>query len=287
MWKTIKDCSGIINLSSSFLSSKLIEYDSETIQIKITENSSIELLSNPVDPIGNIFVLQGGVNHDVNDSFYIKNTCLYLTFERAPVRIYLYKNNLPIINESFLPEIDQCIKYIKKSTQQSCIMIGYSMGGVVLYSYLSRGFLAADYYLPVCCPINLAKFHQQIEENAIFRRLQQKTLRRFKVSSQEELFLLARTSKEQNQEFIETFTDHLNQTIDQWVDRLTYIYGNKDPLTLDLNQDLAQFNRKITTVIIENGWHCDLDSVIQACKIGLSYFSGEIKIIKNSKNVFN
>lgn len=273
MFKSIKDIWDLNNIASTYLLSNIIKIPvGERFQVNI--NTFIRCLSMPENPIGNIFIIQGGVLHMNNTgSYYIKTTCSLLP---KNLRVFVFETLYPMTNFEFAHDVADCLTYIKTKYPGKIYVIGFSMGGFLLFTYLSLGYDQADLYIPICCPLDMDRFMKVISDNALFRILQKRACDRYNVKSYEELMHISGSSLDKSFEFNATFISNLNLNKNNWIHKTIYILSSNDPIT-SLN-DLDLLESKPLTYIIIKGWHCCLESIVLAIKlINSSILDSEIK----------
>jgi hypothetical protein len=257
MLKSIKDIWALNNIASTYLLSNIVKFpQGERYQINI--NTFIKCLVMPENPIGNVFIIQGGVLHMNNsNSYYVTTTCSLLP---KNLRVFVFETLYPACNYEFAHDIASCLTFIKREFPGKTCLIGYSLGGVLLYTYLSLGYDQADLYIPVCCPLDMDRFLKVISEHALFKILQKRACDRYNVKSYEDLLKIAGSSKEKSLEFNKTFIQNLNSNKDNWIPKTIYILSSNDPITRIHDLDLLE--EKPLTYIIQKGWHCCGESIL-------------------------
>jgi hypothetical protein len=261
MWKNIKDTLALSHIASTYCWSNIVSFpNGDRYQVNLT--TFVKCLSMPKNSIGNVFIIQGGIKHFNSNSYYIKTTCSLLS---KSLRIFIFEKIYPVCNPEFAHDVADCLDLIKKDFPGPTCVIGYSMGGLLLFTYLSFGYDQADLYIPVCCPLNMDRFLDVITNNYLFKLLYKKACQSFQVNSYEDLLILSGTSKEKNKNFEEHFAENLNKTSDKWIDKTIYILSENDPLTsLD---DINLLNQRPTTYFINGGWHCCIESILLSTKL--------------------
>jgi hypothetical protein len=221
-------------------------------------NTFIKCLANPNNSIGNILIIQGGVKHMNNSSsYYIKTACSLLP---KNLRVFIFEKLHPVCNPEFAHDVADCLTFIKKEFSGPLCVIGFSMGALLLFTYLSMGYDQADFYIPVCGPLNMDRFMDVISNHRLFKFLQNRACKSFQVKDYEGLLEFSGTSLERCKEFEKHFMENLNSHADKWIDKTVYILSENDPITsID---DLDLFERKPITYLIKGGWHCCLESIL-------------------------
>ena len=290
MLKSIKDIWGLNNIASTYVLSSIIKIpDGDRFQINM--RTYLKCMCLPPDAIGNVLIIQGGVLHFDSKSYYVSTTC---SLFQKNLRVFVYESLYPVCNHDFAHDIASCLTFIKREFVGKTCLIGYSMGGVLLYTYLSLGYDQADFYIPVCCPLDMDRFLNVISDHTLFKILQKRACDRYNVKTYEDLLLIAGTSLKENLEFNKSFIQNLNSNKDNWISKTVYILSSNDPIT-SLN-DLELLEEKPLTYCIRGGWHCCLESIlltvtiasqfIESSKIDLTNFSinyGTFDVINNLK----
>ena len=256
MIKSARDLFSVSKIFSTYTWSNIVKYPSEErFQINLT--TFLRCLCSPKDAIGNVFIIQGGVLHFNTKSYYIRTTCSLLP---KNLRVFVFETLYPACNYKFAHDVANCLTFIKREFSGKICVIGYSMGGILLYTYLSLGYDQADLYIPVCCPLDMDRFLKVISENILFKILQQHSCNRYNVKSYEDLLQVAGTSMEESLEFHKSFVLNLNGYKENWVSKTIYILSSNDPVTTV--DDLELFEENPITYIIKGGWHCDIESIL-------------------------
>jgi len=256
MLKSIKDIWGLNNIASTYILSSIIKIpDGDRFQINM--RTFLKCVCLPPDAIGNVLIIQGGVLHFNSRSYYVKTTCSLL---QKNLRVFVYESLYPVCNHDFAHDIASCLTFIKREFPGKICVIGFSLGGVFLYTYLSLGYDQADFYIPVCCPLDMDRFLNVISDHTLFKILQKRACDRYNVKTYEDLLLIAGSSKEESLEFNKSFIQNLNSNKDNWISKTVYILSSNDPIT-SLN-DLELLEEKPLTYIIKKGWHCCGESIL-------------------------
>ncbi|HKZ41362.1 MAG TPA: hypothetical protein VJ044_10400, partial [Candidatus Hodarchaeales archaeon] len=265
-WKSFSEGASVNRIMSTYLLSYLTSFpESERFQINV--DTFLKCLAQPKAPIGSVLILQGGIRHMDSNTYYVRTACSFIP---SCARIFLYEKLLPMVNFEFAHDIAACLDYIRTNFPGPIVVIGYSMGGVLLYSYLSLGYDQADLYLPVCCPLDLDRFHETICDHTLFRFLQEKSYERYQVNDHDELLELAGSNRTQHQKFVDDFIPGLNRHRG-WSDKTIYIVSTDDPITPDYRHDLAKLNYPPLTYQVQGGWHCCLNSIFLSARLTGAY----------------
>lgn len=254
--KNLSEFSELRNIFSTYILTQGIQLPYSNL-IQINLDTFIKLIFNPTKAIGNILILQGGVKHMNKDSYYVKTTSMFLS---QNIRLFIFEKFHPVINYKFSNDVSESIQYIRKNFSGPIIVVGYSMGGMLLLSYLATGHDDADMYLPACCSFDFNGFKNNIESNKLFSWLQSKDFDSFGVQNYDELLELAGTNYEEQQTFMDNSLSYLNENIEKWINKTIYIVSEMDPLTKNYKTEIGKLHRKLLTYEIKGGWHCCLDT---------------------------
>jgi hypothetical protein len=253
--KSLQESFAVSRILSAYTWSNIVKFpDGERFQANM--NTFIKCVAMPEKPIGNVLIIQGGICHMNSNSYYIRTACSLLY---KSLRIFIFEKLLPMMNFEFSHDVADCLTFIKREFSGPTCVIGYSMGGILLLSYLSMGYDQADLYIPVCCPLDLDRFHNVISSHYLFRFIQNKAYKCYQVDGYEDLLEISGTSTEKIKHFEKNFINNLNDKIDIWIPKTIYILSSDDPLTrLD---DIKLLRKEPLTYYIKGGWHCCLDSI--------------------------
>lgn len=252
--KSLRQSLAVGRILSAYTLSNIIHFPKgDRFQANI--NTFIRCLSMPENPIGNVLIIQGGARHMDSNSYYIRTACSFMS---RKVRVFVFEKLLPVINFEFAHDISDCLKYIKKHFPGPTCVIGYSMGGILLWSYLALGYDQADLYIPSCCPLNLHSFSEIISTHPLFRLIQNKTYKCFQVDGYQQLLEFSGTTVEQHEEFMNKFIPMLNSQKDKWLNKVIYVLSEDDPVTK--LEDLKLLEKGPLTYLVKGGWHCCLNS---------------------------
>lgn len=224
---------------------------------QIGPSSFVRQITDSSDCRDNLLIIQGGVNHMDSQSYYIRMAAIL-----APItfRIFIYENLMPMVDMNFSHQIADACSWIREQFSGSLSIVGYSMGGVVLYNYLSLGYDQADFYLPVCCPLDLETFQKNIDKHALFRMLQRVNYRKYQVTDYSEMLNFAGTNLDEQNGLIKKFIPGLNQ-FQSWVNKTLYCISSDDPITKNHKKELKMLEKPPAVFYIKGGWHCCLDTI--------------------------
>jgi hypothetical protein len=273
MLKNLKDAFQVSKILSTYTWSNVVTFPAgDRIQVNLT--TFLKCLALPENPIANVLILQGGVKHMNSNSYYIRVACSFLP---KSFRIFIFEKILPVCNPEFGHDVADCLSLIKREFSGPTCVIGFSMGSVLLYTYLSFGYDQADLYVPVCGPLDLDRFLNVISNHYLFKMLNNRTCRSYQVKDYEDLLEIAGTSVEENKEFERLFIYNLNRNADKWSSKTIYIISSEDPLT-SLN-DLDLLEQRPLTYYIKGGWHCCSESILLSVTLASEFLKNvNIKI---------
>lgn len=265
--KSFSEISEIRNILSTYILTQGIELPYNML-LQINLDTFIKLLFNPSKAIGNVLILQGGIKHMNKNSYYVKTSSMFLS---QKIRLFIFEKFHPVINYKFSNDVSEAIKYIRKNYSGPIIIIGYSMGGMLLLSYLALGYDDADMYIPTCCSFDFNGFKNRIENNTLFSWLQYNDYKAFDVENYEELLKLSGISLEEQQNFMNNSLQYLNENIDKWLNKTIYIVSEMDPLTKNYKTETRKLKQKLLIYEIKGGWHCCLDTSHLAATLAYNY----------------
>jgi len=257
---SLRDLSTLMHLGSSYLLSNIITYGYKN-KIDIDQDTYLLQVCNPQNPVANLLIIQGGADHRDCDNFCVN---LSMLFTNNRFRVFIFGKTKPVVDYRFGHDIHRSLQKIRQLYEGKLITIGFSMGGILLYSYLAYGYDDADLYISTCAPLNLHRFDEIIRNNSLFRIAVNESCKAFGVKSIEELYQLAGISEERNQAFIESFITRLRKTKKRWTSKLITIVGKDDPLTREIQESYPDLVPRLKIV---NGWHCSLDCMYYAMSL--------------------
>lgn len=254
-FKACREVLSVNRLFSTYIWSNIIKFpDGQRYQINL--NSFIRCLSLPDNAIGNVLILQGGIRHMNSNTYYVRTAGSLVT---RKARLFIFEKLLPVCSFYDAHDVAMAINHIRKEFPGPLCVIGYSMGSILLWSYIALGYDQADFYVPTCGPLDLDRFAQVINENKIFRFAQEKSCKYYGVNNREELLEYIGSSLKEENKFKEKFIENLNQHQDKWLSKTIYIISSEDPIS-DIS-DIKLLNHPPLTYVVKGGWHCCLDSI--------------------------
>jgi pimeloyl-ACP methyl ester carboxylesterase len=228
-------------------------------RIQIHDKSFIRLINNPSKPVGTILILEGGPIHFKPEPYYVTMMRLKL----KEYRIYAFEHLDPVIGLNMATPIDHALKTIRHLHTGTLILTGFSIGGMLVWNYLSEGYDSADGYVPISCPVNLRRFYDLIPSNFYCRRLYRKLLSMYNVNTN--IDLLKTLDIDPDQFLIKLDLTYYNLTQKQsWKHKLIWVFGENDSLLESHEHDLKEV-QDIKVKKIPQGTHCCINTTIAAC----------------------
>lgn len=252
--QSVRECLSLGRLLSTYYLSKMITLPKGE-RFRINDDTSIRCLSNPEKSTGTLFILQGGTLHMNCNTYYVRTACMFVPKD---VRIFIFEKSKPVVNPEFAHDVEEAIEFIKARHPEPLAVVGYSMGGILLWSYLALGYHSADFYVPTCCPLDFKRFREVLENNAVFRMIQTREYKKHKASGYEDLLKMSGTTMNDHDRFTEDFPQRLSRTVDNWREKTVYVISSDDPATSI--EDLKLMSKPPHTYLVQGGWHCCLDS---------------------------
>lgn len=246
------------HILSTYIFSQMVDIP-EGERYQINEDTYLRLIGNPEKPLGNVLIIQGGIHHMNTKTYYIRTASILMSAYN--VRIWVFEKLLPMANPAFSHDIAAVLKFIRKKFSGPITVIGYSMGGVLLFNYLASGYDQADLYIPACCTLNMKDFTSTVASHALFNSLQYYSFKECGVDDHQSLLEAAGTTVEEYNQFTEHFIDKLNATQPTWLNKLIYVISANDPLTKDYSEYLTQLTKFPFTYLVDQGWHCCFESL--------------------------
>ena len=261
IFQKVLELSAINRILSTYIFSHMVSFsENETTQVDV--DTFVTCLAKPENPKGNILIIQGGVCHNDFDSYYVRTAAYLMTIDKTQSsRIFLFLKQRPVISHRHTKDLAKVIAYIKREYPGPLVIIGYSMGGLLLLFYLAMGYDQADFYIPTCCTLDLERFNYAINNNEIFKIAISRGYKNFGVGSKQELFELAGTNEEEHEQFSKTFLNKLNRHVNKWIHRLAFVIGSDDPITEGYNEWIKTLRGDPTMYVVQGGWHCCLDTI--------------------------
>jgi len=284
-WQSFREFMGLTRIISTYVLSHIVTFPKGDFY-QVGMDTFIECLAMPENPVGNILIIQGGTKHMDPDSYYVRTAGVLM---KGNARVFLFEKCRPVINFNFGHDIADVLKFIKEKYPGPTTVIGYSMGGILLLSYLALGYNQADLYIPTCCALDLRDFSNAISSNWLFRFVEERECKMFGVKNKHELYKMAGTSTEETEKFMDTFMDRLNKYKENWVDKTIYVIGSDDPISADYQKWLDSLEKSPLTYVVEGGWHCCLNTVFLTIELACNYIKdlheGKKTAVKNIKYI--
>lgn len=266
-WQIFCDLLGMNRMASVCLLSYTVTIPDGEI-FKVNSDTFIQCLSMPRNPVGNVLIIKGGAQHTSPDTYYIRIAAMLLG---KSTRMFLFEKNCPVLNFEFSADIADALTFIKYNFSGPTTVIGYSMGGSLLLSYLAEGYDQADLYIPACCALDLNDFMETLSNNWFFNFMLKCQFEIYDVSDKEELLKLSGTTSKRTQKYMNRFQHKLNSTIDKWVSKTVYVIGSDDPISQNYSKWLRRLKRPLLTYVVAGGWHCCLNTIYLTCELVLNY----------------
>lgn len=236
--------------------------DFPVLRFQIDEDLYIRLLKDPIDAKCNVILLRGGVFHMSGDASYVK-MAVY-NFDNC--RVFQMEKYSPLLNYSYAAELSKLIKFVKKNYPgQPVYVMGFSMGGIFILSYLAMGFDEADGYITISAPINFDYFQSVINDHFFYVMHQKKITKMYNKDTIEDVIELFGGDKYFNAEFMQSFTDKLKKHHANFYHKYISIVGTKDRLAKTFLQDCKDFQFPLATIEVEGGTHCCTETILYAC----------------------
>jgi len=266
-WKDLCEGLSFHKIASTYFLSQMLSFP-EWDRYQINKTTFLRCLSKPKHSIGNILILQGGVRHEDSSSYYVRTACSLIP---SNIQVFLFEKQLPVADFDFAHDVAKCITFMKEHFNGPVVVVGYSMGGILLYNYLSLGYDQADLYIPTCCPLDLNNFRKTIHDHTLFRYLQRKTYRDYGVRNFKGLLKLAGSNIEKHERLVKKFITGLNKNLDKWVSKTVYIISAEDPITLNYCSELDLLEKIPLVYRVKDGWHCCLNSIFLSVQLAFHY----------------
>ena len=281
MLKSIRDFSELGNILPTFVAAKFICLTGTSL-FQVNMNTFVRLLHVGTEATDNILIIQGGIFHNGKQSFYLKSVSYYFP---ETVRIFLFEKINPLVDIYCAEDFVQTTEFIRQNYSGRLVVIGYSMGGVLLSSYLAQKYRArhADLFILCCNSFDFKEFREVIDTHSLFNWIQKKDLRAFGVKTVEELMEKECIDYQEQQDFMNNLIEHLNETSKYWHSKTLYIVAEKDPITCNFKKTLEAFQQKPHTINVKGGWHCCSATVYSSFSLACSFLNLSNKKKKNVK----
>jgi pimeloyl-ACP methyl ester carboxylesterase len=269
-WKDLRE---MLRALSGILITKTMDFSSaETTQL--SPDVFIQKIQDPPNPEGTVFVIRGGTYHMGKEGFYVRLSCAFL----PRYRIFFFEKMRPMVNFDFADDVSMVLRYLRGKYSEPLAVMGFSMGGILTWSYLGRGYDDADLYVPISAPIDIDYFREEIHRHVLFRTMHKNTLKAFQVSDEEGLMKLAGCTPEIRDKTIQNWFPALSQTQDRWHEKTLSVSGDQDTLMEHYSTDLQKFNRPPHSLIVKGGSHCCMDVIWYACLVVKTYCQKRLPI---------
>lgn len=201
----------------------------------------------------NCIIFRGGPEHGNDCPYYVR---LFISKCKL-ANIYLVESSVPLINLKNVSQIENVCAYCRKRNNLPLILLGYSLGGVYILSYLAQGGNAADRYLTVCSPVDMNHFFHAIGSMSVYRLMMVSAVKKHGVNNIRTLFERYGCNCEEQIIYMNTFEECLMKNVDYWKERLMCFVGGEDYLTK--SERSRMLFERIKTIIIPKSYHCDYD----------------------------
>lgn len=232
---------------------------------QVNETSYLNLINDCPCAIGSAILIPGGAGVADSYPYYVALTKEYIAHK---VRLFVFEKKIPVANVSVIHDIYDAVQYIRRNYPGPLVMMGYSIGGIILFSYLSFGYDGCDLYIPICCTIDALSFEKAIFSHPIFRYISENACRSFKVSNHRELISLGGCPI-MHDKYISVLVRRFNSR--DSTRKMFYIISSDDPLTQPIEDCCRPMKFKPHTHIIKGGWHCCIKTISFAAYIVNKY----------------
>ena len=172
----------VVKYCSALMFARTIEIDSIRYQIK--DNLYLRFLYNKEKVKGTVLIFRGGCHYFDDDiPHYVK-----ILYHNLPdIRLVMFEKFTPVVNLNDWSQISEAIKFLRNNyPDQKIYLLGFSMGGIFVYNYLSNGADEADGYISVSSPLNMDYFGIAVNNNFLYKRIQTQIYRESGVDNMEE-----------------------------------------------------------------------------------------------------
>jgi len=244
--------------------------------IEIEHGIFINQVSKPNNAKANILLIRGGVNHCFGNTYYTMSTRDSFS---SDMNCFILETICPNIDPERCVNISKCINYIKSINKIPIYVMGFSLGGLLLMYYLSKGFDEADGYITVCSPYNMKDINDNIYTNIMYYYIYKQTERAFQATSLKDIYERANIDERSLQISLDSFHKNFKDKSEAIKKKLIYIYGSKDIVTKGARDDLP---KNIVKICIDNGGHCCIDCIYYSTRIlfWLILYSGNVQKAK-------
>lgn len=233
----------------------------DTIRYQVNKNLYLRYLNCDCDEQSKyvILILKGGCNNFEDEiPHYVK----IFKYHLNNVKMYLIENINPIIGINESKNITDSIKYLRVKEQNKKIyLIGFSMGGILIYQYLSHGHDDADLYLTVSSPINMEYFLDMINNSILYKILQRRTYIENGVNNLDDFLKIYNIDHDQYLNEIKYIKNNFTKILhNETKKKIITIIGNRDLLMETFMNDTKDIN--INKIIVDGGYHCCYETII-------------------------
>ena len=203
----------------------------------------------------NVIVLKGGIDSDVN-TYYIK----LLAYLSKKSNIFAVQKDL-LFDKYHIEDIHECVQFLKGKFGGKVALVGFSVGGFVLFNYISSRYNDVDRYIPICCTFDMRLFKRVVKENLVFRTMSRRQLKKYSCTIDDFDYVVGYDLNRCSDCILES----LNES-DWWQEKTYYIYSKDDPFTRDNDSMLNRFNI-LPHIHVTDDWHCGLKSITKCVEL--------------------
>lgn len=284
MLKRINDYKEVINILPTIVATSFVNLErNKLIQINLT--TFIRCINNdkhvPENEKHNILILRGGISWFNCSAYYLKSVSSYFT---EHVRVFVLEKYDPMVDMNFTDDIIDAMNYIRQHYAGRLVVIGYSMGAVLLSAYLAKTEARdADLFILCCNSFNIREFREVLNTHSLFQWIQKKDLAVFGAKTLEELMEKQGVNIKQQEHFMDHLISNLNKTHKKWHSKTLYVISEKDPITLNYKEAMSKFEKRPYTILCRGAWHCCSKVVASTFELAYDFFDVSDQIGKNSK----
>lgn len=259
-----KDIREIIQVAFCYILTSVVHKPHGFERIQLDGDLFLRKIQSNSNPKAIILAIRGGVCHMGAISFYINLMCHIL----PDYQVYFFEKLRPMVNFEFSHDVDICLRYLRNNhPDKKIILAGFSMGGILTWTYLSRGYDRADLYIPISAPINLEEFRSNIHKHISYHILHKRVMRDFRVQNDQELLELAGYTQEMQDRNIQEFLPRLITTQNIWQNKTIAVTGTHDTLLESYPLDLEKFPILPYSLLVDKGTHCCYDVINYTCLV--------------------
>lgn len=203
----------------------------------------------------NLLLLPGGCIHQSVDHYYLK----LVKFLHPDARVFVLQRKRPLLSYQQAEDISPAISYIKQNYSGPVYLVGFSMGGVCLMSYLLLGRDEADAYFAISAPLELETFLPRVQESRYFSRLIREACEQYGQKSFEDLCRYHGVDPQEQEEYCRQFYSRLVASQPAWNHKFTLIIGKEDIALPDPRETarlLNGFSQPLKVIYIDHASHC-------------------------------